>query len=71
MICNHARSPEIDMEDVKGAAERPWKDWITVAHDCAIESDAMRALKDPIGDIFAAMRPKESETDMVRACMTS
>jgi hypothetical protein len=57
-----ARSPEIDVEDVEGAAEGPREDEFTVARDGTVGSDAMSALKDPRSNVFATVRPKESET---------
>ena len=65
VVGNIARSPEIDMEDIEWAAEGPREDELAVAGDGAVGSDAVRALKDPIGDIFATQRPKEAETDTV------
>jgi hypothetical protein len=59
-------SPKIDVKDVERAAKWPGKDELTVAGDSAIGGDAVRALKDPIGDVFAAVGPKESEADAVQ-----
>jgi hypothetical protein len=61
-----ARSPEIDVEDVERATERPGEDELAVAGDSAIRSDAVRALKNPIGNVFAALWPKEAETDAMQ-----
>jgi hypothetical protein len=75
VIGNFARSPKINMENVKWAAERPREDELAVASDSAVGSDAMRALEDPISDIFATEGPKEPKTNamesLVNAHMTS
>jgi hypothetical protein len=67
VVLDFARSPEIDMEDVEGAAEGPGEDELAVAGDGAVGGDAVRALKDPIGNIFATERPKEAETDAMQS----
>jgi hypothetical protein len=43
IIGNLARVPKIDVEDVKGATERPRKDELAVASNGAVGSDAMGA----------------------------
>jgi hypothetical protein len=65
VIGNVARSPEVHVKNVKWAAEGPREDELAVTGDGAVGGDAMRALKNPGGDIFAAHRPEEAETDAV------
>jgi hypothetical protein len=65
VIGNFAGGPKIDMENVEGTAEGQGEDDITVASDGAVHGDAMRALKHPVGNVFATVWPKESETDAV------
>jgi hypothetical protein len=65
VICNITRGPEIDVENVEGAAEGPREDELAVAGDGAVGSDAVRALKNPGGDVFATEGPKETEADAV------
>jgi hypothetical protein len=67
VVGNIARSPEIDIEDVERAAEGPGKDELAVAGDGAVGGNAVRALKDPIGDIFAAEGPEEAEANAVQS----
>ena len=50
----------------RGAAERPQKDELAVASDSSVGSDAMRTLEDPVGDVFAAVWPKELEADAMQ-----
>ena len=57
------RGPEVDMEDVEGATERPGKDEFAVAGDGPVSSNAMWALETPVGDILATVGPKEAETN--------
>jgi hypothetical protein len=59
VIGNVTGSPEIDVEDIEGTAERPGKDKFAVAGNGTVGSDAVRALEYPVGYIFAAVRPKE------------
>jgi hypothetical protein len=47
VICDFTRSPEVHMNNVKGAAERPREDELAVMGDGAIGGDAVRALKNP------------------------
>ena len=44
IVSDLAWCPEIDVENVERAAERPRKDELAVAGDSSIGSDAMRAL---------------------------
>jgi hypothetical protein len=44
IVGNLARGPKLNMEDIKGATERPRKDELAVASDGAVGSDAMGAL---------------------------
>jgi hypothetical protein len=53
------------MQYVEGAAKRPREDKFTVARDGAVGSKAVRALENPIGNIFTVVRPKEAETNAV------
>ena len=55
--------PEVDMQDIKGAAERPRENKLTVAGNRSISGDAVRALEAPVCDVLAAARPKEAEAD--------
>jgi hypothetical protein len=66
VIGNFAGGPKIDMENVEGTAEGPGEDELTVASDGAVQGNAMRALKHPVGNVFAILRPKELETDAVK-----
>jgi hypothetical protein len=59
IIGNVTGSPEIHMKDVERATEGPRKNEFAVTGDRTIGSDAMRALEDPIGDIFAAVWPEK------------
>jgi hypothetical protein len=65
VICDFTRSPEIHVKNVKQATERPREDELAVTGDGAVGGDAVRALKNPGSDAFAAHRPKEAETDAV------
>ena len=67
VISNVAGGPKIDMENVKGTAKGPGEDKFTVASDGAVDSDAMRALEHPVGDVFATLWPEESEADAVKS----
>jgi hypothetical protein len=58
--------PKVYMENVEGAAGRPGEDELAVASHSAIVSNAVGALKAPIGDFLAtSMWPKESHADLV------
>jgi hypothetical protein len=63
IVGNLARGPKIDMEDIKGATERPRKDELAVASDGAVRGDAVGALQHPSGDIFATEWPEEPKAD--------
>jgi hypothetical protein len=65
IIGNFTRSPEINMEDVKGATERPRENKFTVTGHSSIGGNAVGALKDPAGDIFAAVRPEKPKANAV------
>jgi hypothetical protein len=66
IVGNLARGPKIDVEDIKGATERPRKDELAVASDGAVGSDTMGALQHPSCDILAAEWPEEPEADAVK-----
>jgi hypothetical protein len=51
------------MENAKWAAERPREDELTVASNSGVGSDAMRAMENPISDVFATEGPEEPKTD--------
>jgi hypothetical protein len=61
-----SRGPEIDMENIKGAAEGPRENEFAVASDGAVGSDAVRALQYPGSDILATVGPEESETNTMQ-----
>ena len=71
VVCDFARSPEIDVEDIEGAAEGPGEDELAVAGDSAVGSDTVRAAENPFGNVFAAMRPKEAEADAMQSLVDS
>jgi len=62
-----AGGPEIDVENVEGAAEGPGKDKLAVASNSAVGSDAMGALEDPSSNVFATKRPEEAEADAMKS----
>jgi hypothetical protein len=53
------------MKDVKRAAKRTGEDELAVAGHSAGRSNAVRAPKNPLGNVFAAEGPKESEANTV------
>jgi hypothetical protein len=55
------------VENIKGTAKRPREDELAVASDGSIGCDAVRALKDPIGDVLSTLWPKEAETDAMQS----
>jgi hypothetical protein len=60
-------SPEVDMQNIKWAAERPRKDKFAVAGDGTVRGNAVRAGAAPSSDIGATNRPKESEPDAMKS----
>lgn len=66
-----AGCPKIGMKDIKWATKRPREDKFAVARDGAIRGDAMGALENPISDCFAAVRPKEAETDAMKGLINA
>jgi hypothetical protein len=62
-----ARGPKIKMKNVKWTTERPREDEFAVACDSAVGSDAMGALEDPVGNIFATERPEETKTNAMKS----
>jgi hypothetical protein len=62
-----ARGPEIDVKNVEGAAKGPRKDKLAVAGDSSVRSDAVRALKHPVSNVFTAARPEEAEADSMQS----
>jgi hypothetical protein len=65
VIGDVAGGPKIDMKNVKWTAKGPGEDEFAVASDGAVHGDAMRALKHPVGNVFATLWPEESEADAV------
>ena len=62
-----ARGPKVKMKNIKWTTKRPGEDELAVACNSAIGSDAMRALEDPVGNIFAAERPEETKTNAMES----
>ena len=54
------------MEDIKRAAEGPRKDKLAISGDSAVSSDAMRTLKNPVGDVLAGTWPEEAQPNSVQ-----
>jgi hypothetical protein len=71
IIGDLAGSPEIDMKDIKRTAERPREDQFAVACDRAIGSDAMRALENPIGNVFTAERPEKTQANAMKSLVNA
>jgi hypothetical protein len=65
IVGNLARGSKIDVEDIKGATERPRKDELAVASDGAVGSDTMGALQHPSCDTLAAEWAEEPKADAV------
>ena len=71
VIGNLARSPKINMENVKRAAERPREDELAVASDSAVGSDAMRTLENPISNVLATEGPEEPKTNAMESLVNA
>ena len=68
VVCDITRSPEIDMEDVERAAQSGQEKMSSLLREMVpFDRDAVRALKDPVGDVLAAQGPKETEADAVQS----
>ena len=63
IVGNVARCPKVHMQIVEGAAKRPRETKFTIARNGTVGSKAMRALENPVGNVFTAVRPKEAETN--------
>jgi hypothetical protein len=63
IVGNVARCPKVHMQYVEGAAKRPRENKFTIARNGTVGSKAMRALENPVGNVFTAVRPKEAETN--------
>jgi hypothetical protein len=55
------------VKDVKRTAQGPREDQLAVLGDGAVDGYAVRACKNPIGDCFPAVRPREPETDTMQS----
>jgi hypothetical protein len=62
-----ARSPEIKMKNIKRTAKGPRENELAVARSIAIGRDAMRALKNPISDVFVTEGPEEPEPNVMKS----
>ncbi len=71
VVGNFAGGPEIDMENVKRAAERPREDELAVASDSAVGSDAMRTLENPISNVLATEGPEEPKTNAMESLVNA
>jgi hypothetical protein len=71
IVSDVARHPKVNMQDVERAAEGPGEDEFAVARDSAIGGDAVGTLKDPIGDIFAAVRPEEAKANAMESLVNT
>jgi hypothetical protein len=65
------RRPKVDMQDAERAAEGPGEDEFAVARDSAIGGDAVGILKDPIGDILAALRLEEAKANAMKSLVNT
>jgi hypothetical protein len=71
VIGDLARSQKINMKNVKWTAEWPREDELAVASNRVIGSNTMRALQNPIGDVFAAEGPKEAKADAMEGLVNT
>ena len=71
VVGNVTRGPEIDVQNIERAAKWPRENELAVAGDGAVRSDAVRALKNPLGDVFADERPEEPESDAMQSLINT
>ena len=71
VVGNVTRDPEIDVQNIVRAAKWPRENELAVAGDGAVRSDAVRALKNPLGDVFADEMPEEPESDAMQSLINT